>query len=328
MAVEHPAIMFLTHASANTGFGHAARCAKLSSLLKKKRPAIETIFTGEFSNEAKHWVEAFGAVDAFASDPSPAAIGVYDRMDDAEDPEVVDVDRVRALRDLCGQVILFANGHSLPRLESGVTVIGYKPAAVVSRPPRVYWSLEFAPVFDDVPATSQRNPHRVFVALGGAEGDRGLRTVCEALRLLPQITEVDVLDSPVNPLEPDPGWLRADQRLATHRRVPSVAPFLAGAGLVVASYGHLAYEALACGSPLCLLGQKAFQARYADKLAARGLCIAGGLLFERTAQQLAHSFGAALAAADTLSAAATRAVDGKGLERVADLIIERLERPT
>jgi spore coat polysaccharide biosynthesis predicted glycosyltransferase SpsG len=162
--------------------------------------------------------------------------------------------------------------------------------------------------------------------LGGANGDHGLRSVLQAIAALPQIAEIDVLDSPVNPLRPDPRWLREDQKLQMHRGVPSVMPYLMQAGLVVASYGHLAYEALACGAPLCLVGQKVFQVRYAERLTERGVCLSGGSLADATPDRLATAFAATLASATPLSSAARKAVDSHGLERIAGIILERLER--
>jgi spore coat polysaccharide biosynthesis predicted glycosyltransferase SpsG len=320
-------IVFYTHGLPETGFGHAARCAKISALIKKKRSRTMMTFAGEFSDSARAWLQSFGAIDVFCVEPAPATVGIYDRMDDIENPEVVDYRRLQFLLDRCSRVILFANGRVIPDVPEGVTVIGYKPAWVSPQPPRLYWSLEFAPVAEEASTTATlRAPGRALVALGGARGSTGLRTVMNAIAALPQISFVDVLDSPVNPLTPETDWLRGDQKLQTHRGVASVSPFLWRAGLVIASYGHLGYEALACGAPLCLVGQKTFQALYADRLAERGLCVSAGLLANLTVEQLASALASTLASAEALSSAARKAVDGRGLERIVGIILDRLEQ--
>lgn len=319
-------VTFLTHATPTTGFGHAARCATLARLVKDRMPAAVTSFAGEFEASAEDTLRAIGPIDAVYAQPPRSDVGVYDRMDDVENPEIVDEIRLDGLTQRCRTVFLFANGHTAPRRPGPAIVIGYKPAVVQPSPPRLHWGLQYAPVARDLLAKREvrREARRAFVALGGAVGDSGLRKVLAALGLTPQVADIDILNSPVNPIAMETDGLRWGQTVAWHRGVANVGPFLAGAGLVVASYGHLAYEALACGAPLCIVGHKTFQASYGARLAESGLAVSAGLLSEASAEDLAGRFDETLRRAADLSAAGSAAVDGRGLDRIADMIVAEL----
>jgi len=320
-------VVFFTHALVETGFGHAMRCARLAGLLKKMRPSTSVAFAGEFDQRAMTLLQSIAPLEAVSAEPLPAAVGIYDRMDDTEEPSAFDQGKLALLTQRCKSVIFFANGLQQPQVGGNVTVIGYKPGDVHSHPPRLFWDLRYAPVAIDAPGdTVPRDRSRAFVALGGARGMEGLRKVLTAIARLPSIVSVDVLGSPLNPVAGSIGeCVRPDQDLRVHQNVEDLSAFLRTAGLVIASYGHLGYEALAYGAPLCLVGQKQFQAQYAERLAASGLCVAAGLLAHTTASMLADKFGQTLRSADALSKSAREAIDGHGLARIAELILACLE---
>ncbi len=320
-------ILFSTHATANTGFGHAARCARLAGLLAARRPSLDIALEGAFSDSARARLAAMSGFRLTAPG-EPADVAIYDRMDDVQAPEVWDPAHLDDLRRRCRSVLFMANGRRDPEMPAEVTAIGYKPGGPPARPPRLLWGLEFAPVAGDmVPALPMVRQHdSALVALGGAQGSDGLLAVLDAMSRIDALRHVDVIDSPVNPIAaPLPG-LRANQSQSVHRGVPSLTPFLASAAVVIASYGHLGYEAMACGAPLCLVGQKPFQADYADRLAERGLCISAGLLADNGPEGLTEAISATLSAGDQLGRAASAAVDGRGLDRIADLILSALGR--
>lgn len=313
-------VIFHTHATTDTGFGHAARCGRLAALLAGARPGCAIVFEGDFDEGARASLAGLAPL-AFSTGGETARLGVYDRMDDTEDPEAWSADRLDDLRARCARVVFLANGMRRPGVPADVTVIGYKPAGPRPAPPRMHWGLEFAPVASMATdeGIARGEGGRALLALGGARGSSGVRTALQALSMVEPITHIDVLDSPVNPIELSRDWVRADQILTSHRSVPSVAPLIACAGIVLASYGHLGYEALALGRPLCLVGQKAFQADYAERLAAAGLCVAAGRLDALDATALATALRRTLAAADDLSAA-RGSVDDRGLDRIAALL--------
>lgn len=288
---------------------------------------ISVSLEGDFEENAVTLLRQIAPTAVITQDAQTSDVGVYDRMDDSEEPSAFDKVKLATLVGRCRSVIFFANGLVEPDVSKTVTVIGYKPGSVSSRPPRVFWNLRYAPVTleQNVQDATIRDRSRAFVALGTARGIEGLRKVLLAMSEVRSITSIDVLGSPLNPIGAAINCIRPDQVVRVHEQVADVAPFLFSAGLVVASYGHLGYEALACGAPLCLVGQKVFQAQYAERLAARGMCIAAGSLTEITSAGLARKFEETLRCANALSRTARSNIDGHGLDRIAELILTRLE---
>lgn len=319
--------MFITDATAETGFGHAARCARVAERLEELAGGIDIVFEGRFSDQARQGLENLSTarlVPVGATESSRVA--VHDTMVDPENPEAWDRERFESARARAGHMIFMANGTTRPDLPDGVDCIGYKPGGPDPAPPSLRWGLEYAPVSSAMLPSRPvaRDATRALVALGGAKDDRALRLALSALARIGPIAHIDILLSPVNRFAPDESHQRPGQTLEFHRNLPTVSPLLAAAGLVVASYGHLGYEALALGAPLCLVGQKRFQATYATRLAERGLCVAAGHADELDEESLAQSIAETMRRAPTLSGAARAAIDGRGLDRIAEIIAAKL----
>ena len=103
------------------------------------------------------------------------------------------------------------------------------------------------------------------------------------------IKEIDLLNSPVNPLDLSALVACSQKPLRFLSNVPCLEESIYSAEIIFASYGHLAYEAMAMGKPVCLVGQKDFQARYASELARRGLCVSAGLILDEGVPSLVNS---------------------------------------
>src|SRR5204863_8154094 len=101
--------------------------------------------------------------------------------------------------------------------------------------------------------------------------------VLDVLEGMPEVKRIDVLLSPVNEHPAKAILDRSRKAVFQHRNGPSVTPLLSRAGLVIASYGHLGWAALGLGAPLCLIGQKRFQADLAAALASAGHALVAGL---------------------------------------------------
>lgn len=323
-------VAFYTHATAATGFGHAARCGRLAAMMAEDRPEARIAVIGDFSDSARRAFDRMQLAPLAESEAADwsARLGVYDRMDDTEDPSVVDWDRFAAFRQHVDGAVFMANAMIDPFAEreadQHVGVIGYKLGGPRSLPPRRYWGLEFAPVMMDEPGRVIDEPGRVFLAMGGAPDGANLEKAVRALGRVSWVESVAVLISPVQAAMPAREWLRPDQRLETVVNAPSLAPELERAGLVVASYGHLGYEALALGRPCCLLGQKRFQADFAERLAEEGLCVSLGRIGEMSVDELADGFAAVRSERVELGRRAARRVSRRGLAAIADLLSERL----
>jgi len=324
-------VLFLCDAHAAVGFGHASRCLHLGKLVTRRLSPDGAgpvfAFQGTFSTGARaRLASAVPELSLYTPTASPRAdVILIDRLADTEDPDAWDPGLVSEVRGRCGRVIYLASGRTAPALPAGVECIGYQPGGPPALPPSIRWGLEYAPVaIDDADPSAERDPTRALVALGGSRDDVALDLVLDVLEGMPEVKRIDVLLSPVNEHPAKAILDRSRKAVFQHRNVPSVTPLLSRAGLVIASYGHLGWEALALGAPLCLIGQKRFQADLAAALASAGLAISAGLAERGANSRLYQALLQTLLEREPLSARAQAAVDGRGLARIADIICQDL----
>lgn len=310
-------IAFYTHAVTKTGFGHVARCVNTVKLLKKKNKNLDIAFIGEFSKNAKNWINS--QVSIKFTDLSYANVVVYDRMDDPEYPENFSVRNLNFIKNRCSKIIFYANSPIKPILSDKIIIIGQYLNEKENNNSNYYFGLKFLPTHKSK-NSAKKLKNNIFIALGGAKGFLNINKCMNAIASVNAIKTIDFLESPLNPLENRSFLLRADQKIKFHKNIPSIEKYLSKAGMVLASYGHLGYQALAEGAPLCLVGQKRFQAEYADQLAKAGLCISAGLIKEITFKDITQSIEETIKKADILRKNAKEKIDGNGLLRISDLI--------
>ena len=107
-------VVFHSHASSLTGFGHASRCVKIASHLNAMDTNLKLGFTGSYSNNALMLMEKICPIDLV--DKAKARVSFYDRMDDPERPQIYDkklLDKVIANSE---KIIFQANGLYPPDL--------------------------------------------------------------------------------------------------------------------------------------------------------------------------------------------------------------------
>jgi spore coat polysaccharide biosynthesis predicted glycosyltransferase SpsG len=161
---------------------------------------------------------------------------------------------------------------------------------------------------------------RVFVALGGDAAGAGIRVA----RLLAAQRPTWLIDVMIGPLA-DVG-LAPPSGATAHRNVANPRPLMERCDLAVCSGGMTTYELARLGKPVILLPQVALQDAPARAFEKAGL----GFVIERELQQDDARFSAALSACvqkmedlelrRQISATARRLVDGRGLDRVADIV--------
>jgi spore coat polysaccharide biosynthesis predicted glycosyltransferase SpsG len=134
------------------------------------------------------------------------------------------------------------------------------------------------------------------------------------------IEEVDILLSPVMHARVSRYSAGKGKVVTLHKDVPSVAPLLTHCELAIVSYGNLAFEALALGTPLCIVGQKGFQRELARRLEERRLAVAA----EPTDKELPGVLQELRYEAMEMGRRAKAAIDVNGLERLADLILDEI----
>jgi hypothetical protein len=303
------------------GFGHASRCIQLAELVASSHPGLKAAIVGELGPRARARVLSRlpGAETLSALASPPGRVAIVDRLADHEDPESLDVSLVERLAKTNEKVFALATGARAFALPTNAVLIGYQPGDVTPCAPNLFWGLAYAPVALHAPGQQRSRSGRVLVGLGGAEDDRCLRNVLLACSRLEGVRAIDVLLSPA--MRVDPRHIAdVDARIVLHEDVPSVAPLIADADVVVTSYGHLMWEAVASGSAICVFGQKDFQVAWAKRLSETGVIVAGGDARTITASIALEALRETRSRAALLRERTRGLVDGQGLFRVAQLV--------
>lgn len=316
-----PDLVFVVDALPECGFGHAARCLTLGRTLTAAHPTVTAAFQGRFSDSARAQIQAtWPGLPLLPPDANVACrLAVIDRMADPFDMDAHDNALSARVAANARQLVHIVSGLTAPWLPDNAIAIGYQPGGPAPRPPRLLWSLAYAPVLMNG-ALPPSQPDRAFIALGGCPDTGALARILGAVARLKAIRHVDVLLSPVGEDGRGLPAMPPHQELVLHRGVPELMPLLGQATLVVASMGNLAYEALALGRATCLVGLKDFQHRLADELDRLGLAVSAGLLQHANDRRLTNCLRRTLAEARTLGARAADTVPRDGLVRLAHVI--------
>lgn len=315
-------IVFYTHSSKTVGFGHAARCAKIHNALKEIDKKLSIGFMGKFDGASRELLRRL--CDPQFVECSSAVVGVYDRMDDSEHPHIWSSEKLNHLMTISKHVIFMANGITNPGLPSDVTCIGYKPGRMETlNAPNFHWGLQYAPLDCDTlhsDAERYRDKDQIFIALGGGATPLITKKIIDACKRYKHSIKIKLLLSPVNSMEEADEELNNIENVDILKNLPELSFYFRSSGIVIASYGHLGYEAMSYGTPVCLVGQKKFQFEYAEKLAKEGLCVSAGLLTKMSEKQLAKSIENTFEISDSLATKTKRTFDGGGIQRIASLI--------
>jgi len=315
-------VNFVCNGDSRTGYGHVARCLQLARLSEAERSHVEISFQGSYSDATDRRIrQVLPEAELRPEDEvADADVAVFDRLGHPDELNSHAEALIAKVTEHAARMIYIASGTEAPALPVTAQCIGYQPGGPTPAPPRLLWGWDYAPVAPDLLSyrAAVRDPTRVLVALGGNLDAAPLHLVMSALARFEAIRHIDVLLSPV--VEAVELHGAAHQSLSRHSNVASVGPLLARAGLAIASFGNLTYEALALGTPVCLLAQKAFQHDLAGALAGLGLAVDAGLAGDIDDGALANAIARTRALAPTLAQRGLATVDGLGLQRIAKLI--------
>ena len=317
--------VFYTHATVQTGFGHAARCAQLAKIITRMMPCCGIGFFGEFEERAK--LTLSNIFEPIYLEQPKGRIGIYDRMDSHEDPHFYCEKRLKCLIEHCERVIYMANSPDLPRVPADVTVIGYKIGGKVPDKNNIFWGNEYVPV-NVVPSSGEDDPYeqgKVLVALGGAQDMSNTQLVIKALTSIDRVQTIDILISPVNDIDHEKIFSISQKPINFISNIPSISKTILSADVVLASYGHLGYEAMCLGKAVCLVGQKQFQYEYAERLANYGYCVSAGWLNDIKLTGLVRAIENTFRRKKELKMNVKKDFDGQGLERTAMVITNCFE---
>jgi spore coat polysaccharide biosynthesis predicted glycosyltransferase SpsG len=316
-----PDIIFFVDAVSDTGFGHAARCLILADIITENIPDIKIALRGNFSKSAtERIISASPKLNIGPVTSSEKAdLGIIDRMADPMDMNATDDSYNQVVANCCHKVIYIASGDIAPKVPDQVLVVGYQPSEQKTAA-NILWNLDYAPT-NLIPLTGMPEADRLMIALGGSKDEFNLDKALAAVALTPNICHIDVLVSPVAENVVRPKSLNDKQTVSWHQNVPDITPLINKAGVILVSTGNLAYEAMALGTPVCLVGQKKFQVDIAYAMAAKGMAISAGLLKEISVEHLASALSNTIRLGKDLATRASLLVPLNGLQRLAELIM-------
>ena len=323
-------LRFVVDALPDTGFGHAARCMALAELVDAAAPDRDILFEGRFSPGALTRVKRCTAVRRIV-DPDAALtahVSVIDRMSDPVDINAWDIALTERIAATSEKTIAIFSGDRAPTLPATVCGIGYQPLDG-DAPAGWSWDLDYAPVGSDFLAgagdmTEAPQPGRVLIAMGGAADPAPTRDAIAAALEIDGAGDIEVLVSP-----PARGGGGAERRLrfAPHRLAVAGRRRAAAAAAHIRRHDELRQPGLRSAGPRqarllsrteAVPGTDGGPAGGARRRDQRRPCRRGGRSAIRDA--LARTF----VEADALSRNAAALVDGKGLDRIRDKILEAL----
>jgi spore coat polysaccharide biosynthesis predicted glycosyltransferase SpsG len=185
------------------------------------------------------------------------------------------------------------------------------------------------PAFAQVQRTDlgARDLPRVLVTMGGSDPSGLTLQTLRALDAMPEAFETTVALGPAFLHEPElTGWLQSARRQYEVRRENSLLS-LVGAGLAVFSFATTAYELAAAGLPGVALAISKDHAGDAEIFSRNGSIVNLGWFSEVSAEQIQSAVRQLLhdpARRLTMTQRGRELVDGKGAERVANLIASRI----
>ena len=324
-------LRFVVDATVESGFGHVARCLRLMELVSATAPQKKILFQGTFSGDARERVSAaLGAERIMIPDaPIQATVSVIDRMSDAVDINAWDQALTKRIAGSSGSTIAIFSGDKPPRMPPEVIALGYQPRDG-DVPEGWLWGLNYAPVESDfvtLPNGMERWPEsgRLLIAMGGSVETTGITEAMTGALQTPAVDKIDVLMSPLSIGSAEVRAKFDSPRVNWLSQVEDIRPLLMGAHVVLTSYGNLGFEALALGCPVCFLAQKPFQERMAERMAARGVATNAGISGVANTYAIVSTLSRTFDGADELSRNALQLIDGRGLDRIRDIILREFE---
>jgi spore coat polysaccharide biosynthesis predicted glycosyltransferase SpsG len=196
-----------------------------------------------------------------------------DMMFEPSDPEYYNIHMIEAFcRTVCRSILL-TSSRSVPSALGVDLVIGHllEVRPDEKRTYELFGGLEYTPISEDFKPfqkkrTRKENIENIMVAFGGGGDLDGPRLTLKALHQIGFKGRVDILISPLSPY--NRSGLKRDGfpfQITIRQNLPSVAPLIYNADLIIGSYGHITFEAMCLGTPFIVVGLKDFQIDYARR---------------------------------------------------------------
>lgn len=331
-------VVFVNEASSSIGMGHILRSQVIARGMYSRGYAISGITMGD--ERAVAYATERTQRDRFEwpiqiMQNAQSAIGCL--LHDAPPIVVLDCakaspDIVRACAGIGINVVALDYFPAEPPLPAAViNLIDHNPGTLAGHPPAregvaYYEGPQFAIIRDEFLVARERRIFRgerssiqnILVAFGGADPSGNTRRALEMLVQWPGEFNVDLIIGPLFTLEMEQmaDKLRHKCEIRTHASPSQMGTLFEDADLVFCGGGGTLLEAMCVGIPAIVIAQNDAELRHARSLLQRDAC----WLVDQTDWELVK----APENREKLSKCAQACVDGRGAERICDVIEQQL----
>ena len=315
-------LVFMCDANNSIGFGHTSRCINLAKYLLKFNNTLKIVFVGSYIKEVQRRIRKVVDIKIHEGNYKiKSKCVVIDALGNNNNPNVFPEKKYKVAQCISHNIIYICSGTEISFIPQDVVCIGYHPSGVTDNSPNIYWDLKYAPTLKiDKYNIIKRNKKNVLLALGGIKDKLFPNIILEAINKVNLFDQVDILLSPVNNVDLNKDIVKSFKTVNLHYDLKTISPLLSQSALIIATFGNLAYEALAHGSPLCLVATKKFQNEYGDLLLRKGLAYNFGFLNKDNKDKLPEFINKAMNDRAILSKQAKKLIDGNGIKRIAKII--------
>jgi spore coat polysaccharide biosynthesis predicted glycosyltransferase SpsG len=329
---------FCVSGSSLHGLGHVRRCLTLARcLVGKGVPKNRIEFIGELDQVAKKVLSQSEFSECWhgRSPSGKAAVAVIDRMFDTMDAEYYDPDLIKELTQEARNRILICSSNTIPTQLPIDLAVGYLLENNGNQKFEVLTGLEFSPVESKVLEYRVRRRaihnkiNRCVVAFGNWLDPTATFNCLSGLDRSGFKGRVDLVVCKAQE-EFKSQFEKAARNLniSFFSSVPNIHSMLAESDLLLGSYGLLTYEAMTIGVPTMVIPLKEFMASYGRHLMKRNLCYLVSGRINASVEDVIKGISVMtpMDIREKLRNHCDRLFDGRGLNRLADVIVRRLEK--
>lgn len=333
-------VVFINEASSSIGMGHILRSLVLARIMHVRGYDISGITIGD--EKAVSFAEARAKHEQFEWPIRTMKNGqtaIEYLLHNFASIIVLDCaktspDIVRACAEIGISVVAldyFPSEQPLPA--AVINLIDHNPIALSGHPPAregvaYYEGAQYAIIRDEFLAAREHRILRgertsignILVAFGGADPAGNTQRALEVIAQWPAKYSIDLVIGPLFTLEIErlADKLRNKCLIRTHTSPSNMGKLFEDADLVFCGGGGTLLEAICVGIPAIVIAQNEAELRHAKSLAQRGAC----WLVDQTDWELVNVFENR----EKLSKCAQACVDGRGAERICDVIEQQLNK--
>lgn len=345
-------VIIRSDANSNVGMGHLARDIELAKKLGEEENSKIVFFTGGGDKRVLDFINHHGGFE-YREIPSEGEDEFlkHHLSHFSPDLSIVDVllrdseDAYMNIFSRYSNKVVAITDDSNPRFIKADVVFNGNPNQKKSHYKNINNGTHYflGPDFFILnPAFAQAHPmnkevkkkvENILIAFGGADKNNAPLKVVEALAATNSTAKINILLSPVyNHLKELKEFLQlSGLNYNIVHNVESVIPFLLSADLMFCSAGNICFEASAVGVPLILINQVKRQNEIATTFAQKTFIKNLGMVAETGQEELQRIIAEVTgdhALRQKMSTHQKQFVDGRGLERVAEIIMKLLDRKT